>query len=381
MQFKYRDFFNTNDDLNIIKEELSILDEGVSTEDALTSNAEAVWDMYKKENNLQKIAEKLKISVEPVKKIIQICLLSTVDEKSAVTINKELGNKISVKTIRKVLFNALGSDYKRDKDYHLLNYVVKIYNLHKEGKSPKEIADILSREKEKENYESVTVDKVNLVLKIIAIAEKQKKDDTSGNNTVDIADITRQIHNQISRQTVFKIITKLNLGEPRYVHKFTEEQDAFILSNYLNKIGPTDSTRLFNLKFETGTRGIPLNIGNSTIISRLKRLINSNKGETGISQKILDLLKKYKNEYFPTVDINNPETKDRLTNYISPERISGRDSLARKGGKVDPTRNMLGQGNLEPGIHQTFTTGEMPVSGQLGKRFGAPTNLQGALPY
>ena len=377
MQFKYRDFFNTNDDLHIIKEELSILDEWVSKEDALTSNAKDVWDMYKKENNMQKIAEKLRISVDTVDKIIRICSLNFIDKKSADTINKELDNELDTGTIWRVLKNALGSNYKRDKDYHFVSDAVQIYNLHKEGKSPEEIAAILNREKEKENYESVNVDKVNLVLKIIDIAEKQRKDDT----VVNIADIARQINNQISTSTIVDLIKKLNLGEPRYLHKFTEEQDAFVLSNYLNKIGPTDSSRLFNVKFKTDTRGNPLNIRSGVILGRLRLLINSNKGETGISQKILDLLDKYKNEYFSTVNINDSKTKERLKNYIPPETISGKDRLARKGGKVDPTRNMSGQGNLERDIYQTFTTGKMPVSGQLGKRFGAPTNPQGALPY
>jgi hypothetical protein len=41
---------------------------------------------------------------------------------------------------------------------------------------------------------------------------------------------------------------------------------------------------------------------------------------------------------------------------------------------------MSGQtGNLEPDIHQTINTGEIPASGQLGPKYGAPINPQGAL--
>ena len=88
----------------------------------------------------------------------------------------------------------------------------------------------------------------------------------------------------------------------------------------------------------------------------------------------------YKDTYFQSVNIENPDTKDLLTHYRPPETVRGRDPLARKGGKVDPTRQMSGQtGNLEPDIHQTINTGESPASGQLGKKSGAPINPQGAL--
>ena len=74
MKFNYRDFFITNnDDLNIIKEQLSIVDEAAKKDD-YKPNAKTVWDMYQTEPNEQKIADKLKINVESVKKIIQICL-------------------------------------------------------------------------------------------------------------------------------------------------------------------------------------------------------------------------------------------------------------------------------------------------------------------
>ena len=88
----------------------------------------------------------------------------------------------------------------------------------------------------------------------------------------------------------------------------------------------------------------------------------------------------HKNPSVNSFFINNPYTKELLTNYIPPETVRGRDPLARKGGKVDPTRQMSGQtGNLEPDIHQTINTGEIPASGQLGKKSGAPINPQGAL--
>jgi hypothetical protein len=37
------------------------------------------------------------------------------------------------------------------------------------------------------------------------------------------------------------------------------------------------------------------------------------------------------------------------------------------------------RGNLERDIHQTITTGQIPASGQLGKKYGAPINTQGDL--
>ena len=48
MNFNYRDFFIHNDDLHIIKEQLSIIDEmpRVADKNALIPNAEAVWAAY-----------------------------------------------------------------------------------------------------------------------------------------------------------------------------------------------------------------------------------------------------------------------------------------------------------------------------------------------
>jgi transcription initiation factor IIE alpha subunit len=76
MSFNYRDFFIHNDDLHIIKEQLSIVDESkASFKDALGRNAKAVWDMYAKGGKLddEKIAANLGINVDTVKKIIEIC--------------------------------------------------------------------------------------------------------------------------------------------------------------------------------------------------------------------------------------------------------------------------------------------------------------------
>ena len=76
MNFNYRDFFIHNDDLHIIKEQLSIIDEmpRVAIKDALEPNAKAVWDMYDKGGELdeQKIADKLGINLTTVEKIIKI---------------------------------------------------------------------------------------------------------------------------------------------------------------------------------------------------------------------------------------------------------------------------------------------------------------------
>ena len=70
-----------------------------------------------------------------------------------------------------------------------------------------------------------------------------------------------------------------------------------------------------------------------------------------------------------------PVTIELLTHYTSPEPIKGKDPLARKGGKVDPTRQISGEpGNIKK---QIFNTGTSPVSGQVGD--GAPTNPGGAL--
>lgn len=390
MNFNYRDFFITNnDDLNIIKEELSIVDEaGISKKDRLATHAKAVWDMYnvyKKEPSgtdgssgsnepkiEQNIADELDINLSTVQKIIQICLMNTVEKKNPPTIANELG--IDDQTVRNILNNAFGSERERDKDTHFINDAVKIYNLYKNGKTPEEIVDLVNNEKPK-HFEKITVDKVNLVLTIVDTAKKQMGDF----GEVNVEKIHGEIGKKIARNTINRLIKKLNLGKMRYQHEYTEEQDAFILYLYLQGNGPSEIARQFNKKF-TDPKGNALNILPHSIGSRLRDVILTPQGESEISDYVLYLLNRYETEYFSAVNINNDETKEKLTHYTAPERIKGRDPLARKGGKVDSTRQISGQfGNLEPGTHQTFTTGETPVSGQLGKKSGAPMNPQGAI--
>ena len=346
-----------------------------------------MYNMYKKEpsgidgssgsnepNIEENIADKLKINVEAVKKIIQICLKNTEEKKNPNTIAKELG--IPAQTVRDILNKALGSERERDFDTHFINDAEKIYNLHKLEKTPEQIVNLVNSEKKQKNFEEIDLDKVNLVLDIVKIAKKQMGDV----GEVNAEYISREIGGKISRNTITRLIKKLNLGKIRYQHEYTEEQDAFILYLYLQGNGPSEIARQFNKKF-TDPKGNALNILDGSIGSRLRDVILTHQGESEISEYVLKLLnKKEYNEYFSTVDINNSETKEKLTHYKPPETIKGRDPLARKGGKVDSTRQIAGQfGNLEPGIHQTFTTGETPASGQLGKKSGAPINPQGAI--
>ena len=376
MNFNYRDFFIHNDDLHIIKEQLSILDEmGVSIEDALVPNAKAVWDAWASEKNTQTIADKLGINVDTVKKIIQICLMNTDEKKNSDTIANEF--KLATSAVQNVLNNALGSERPREIDTHFINDAVKIYNLHKSGKHPEEIVVLVNNEK-KEYFEKINLDKVNLILKIVDITKKQM--DVDG--VVNAENISKQIDNKIDKTIMYRLIRKLNLGEIKYTHKFTEEQDAFILYLYLQRNGTTEIAKQFNAKFKTNPKGNTLNIDASSISKRLKKYILNpkGKGETDISKEVLDLLDKYEDTYFKEVNIEDLYTKELLTHYTPPETVRGIDPLARKGGKVDPTRQMSGQtGNLEPDIHQTINTGEIPASGQLGPKYGAPINPQGAL--
>ena len=319
MNFNYRDFFIHNDDLHIIKEQLSILDElkgKVSKKDALAPNAKAVWDAWASEKNTQTIADKLSINVDTVKKIIQICLMNTDEKKNSDTIANEF--KLATSAVQNVLNNALGSERPREIDTHFINDAVKIYNLHKSGKHPEEIVVLVNNEK-KEYFEKINLDKVNLILKIVDITKKQM--DVDG--VVIPIEIEREIDKKISRITISRLIKQLNLGEIKYTHKFTEEQDAFILYLYLQRNGTTEIAKQFNAKFKTNPKGNTLNIHDSSISSRLTRKILNpkDKGETDISDYVLGILKKY----FPKVDINNPYTKELLTNYIPPERVGGRD--------------------------------------------------------
>ena len=374
MNFNYRDFFIHNDDLHIIKEQLSIIDEmprGVSRQDALVPHAKAVWDMYDKGEELdeQKIADKLGINVDTVKKIIDICEKKFLESKTIKQIYDE--TKIATALIYDILNNAI-PDWERK--YDTFSDALDIYNLHKEGKSPEEIVNLINQKREP--YLQIKLDKVNLVLNIVDIATKQM--DVAG--VVNTHEIERQINGVVTDSTITKIIRSLGIGEIRYRHTFTEEQHAFILFNYLQGIGPTASAGKFNEKFSNKSK--QLNIYGSSILYILRNTILKPKGESGISQYVLDLLDKYETEYpsFQSVDINIDDTKDLLTHYRPPQTVRGRDPLARKGGKVDPTRQMSGQtGNLEPDIHQTINTGESPASGQLGPKYGAPINPQGAL--
>ena len=145
MNFNYRDFFIHNDDLHIIKEQLSILDEmGVSIEDALAPNAKAVWDMFKKGSNEETIAAKLKINVETVKKIITICLMKATDDKIT---SQQIATELDIKqrTVFNVLTKTLASDFERQHDKHFVNDAVKIYDYHTIGKTPEEIVNLVNK--------------------------------------------------------------------------------------------------------------------------------------------------------------------------------------------------------------------------------------------
>lgn len=364
MKFNYRDFFITNnDDLNIIKEELSIVDEaGISKKDALRTNAKAVWDMYQNESNEQKIADELKINVETVKKIIQICLKNTVEEKHPPMITKELG--IPTRTVKNILDNALGSEWKRKTDPHFMNDAVKIYNLDKLGKNPEEIVDLVNKEKE-EYLEEINLDKVNLVLKIVNIAKKQMDDV----GEVNAEYISREIGGKISSMTINRLIKKLNLGKMRYQHEYTEEQDAFILYLYLQGNGPSEIARQFNKKF-TDPKGYALNILPYSIGSRLRDVILTPQGESEISEYVLKLLNKYKTEYlyFSAVNINNDETKEKLTHYTAPEKstLKRKDYLR----KYHSTRNIIGQGTAGTQYFDVGASDNIGPSRVIAKRLG-----------
>ena len=55
----------------------------VARKDALKPNAKAVWDMYQTETDEQKIADKLGINLTTVQKIVKICLMKFIDDKTA----------------------------------------------------------------------------------------------------------------------------------------------------------------------------------------------------------------------------------------------------------------------------------------------------------
>ena len=318
MNFNYRDFFIHNDDLHIIKEQLSILDEiGVSIEDALAPNAKAVWDMYDKGGVLdeQKIADKLGINVDTVKKIIDICKKKFLENKTIKQIADEMN--FNRDTIHAILNKAI-PDWERYFDVNFTKDAEEIYNLHKEGKSPEEIVKLINQNRK--SYLQIKLDKVNLVLKIVDIATKQMENDGITNSL----EIERQINGAKNDMAIVRLIKKLGIGKIRYTHKYTPEQDAFILSNYLQRICQSDSAGQFNTKFSTDSN--KLNIDPSSIRRHLIKTILKSKSESEISEYALELLKIYKDTYFQAVDINDPKTKYLLTHYTPPETVRGKDT-------------------------------------------------------
>lgn len=319
MNFNYRDFFIHNDDLHIIKEQLSIVDEvNVSKKDALSSNAKAVWYAHHTDKKNEKtIADELNINLSTVQEIILICLMSKDENKNPRTIAREFNTTDA--TVQNVLNNALGSERERDNDNHFTNDAVKIYNHRKNEKTPDEIVDLVNNEK-KEHFEKITVEDVKLVLKIVDMAENQMLNKGVLNIAKIAQKILEEFGKKISRSTITNLITTLNLGTIKYQHRFTEEQDAFILHLYLQKNGTTEIARKFNEEFKD-SKGNALNILHTSILWRLRNVILKPKGESE-THYVSDLLNKYKTKYFSKVNINDP----KLTRYIPPERIKGRDT-------------------------------------------------------
>jgi len=319
MNFNYRDFFIHNDDLHIIKEQLSIIDEmaRVANDNALEPNAEAVWKMYDKGGELdnEKIAANLGINVDTVKKIIAICEKKFLENKTVIQIANEM--KLTDNTINVVLNNAI-PDWERAQDRHFTKDAEEIYNLYKSGiKEPEKIVNLINQNRKQ--YLQIKEEKVNLVLKIVDIATKQMENDGVTNTR----EIERQINHTITRYTINKLIKNLDIGKIKYRHKFTEKQDAFILFNYLQGIGPSEIARKFNTEFSTDSKN--LNIGDGAIYARIKNTILKSDSESKISEYALELLGMYKDIYFQAVNIEDPKTKNLLTHYTPPETIKGKD--------------------------------------------------------
>jgi len=315
MNFNYRDFFIHNDDLHIIKEQLSIVDETkASFKDALEPNAKDVWDMYQTENNEQKIAEDLGINLPTVQKIIKICSMKSIGNKTVPEISAE--TKINQATILNVLNNTI-PDWERTRYMNFTKDAEEIYNLHKQGKNPDEIVNLINQNRKP--YLQIKLDKVNLVLKIVDIATKQMENDGVTNTH----EIERQINGTIAFNTINRLIKNLGIGKIRYVHKFTPKQDAFILYSYLQRKSPSETARQFNMKFSTDSN--KLNIGDGAIYKRIKNIILKSNSESEISEYALNLIRDYKTEYFSTVNIEVPKTKNLLTHYTPPETIKGKD--------------------------------------------------------
>ena len=276
MNFNYRDFFIHNDDLHIIKEQLSIIDEmaRVANDNALEPNAEAVWKMYDKGGELdnEKIAANLGINVDTVKKIIAICEKKFLENKTVIQIANEM--KLTDSTIAKILNNAI-PDWERTQDTHFTKNAEEIYNLHKQGKSTAEIVNSINQKREL--HLQIKEEKVNLVLKIVDIAKKQMEN----KGHINAVEIERQINHTINIDTIINLIKKLDIGKIRYLHKFNEEQDAFILYYYLQRNGITEIARKFNTEFSTDSK---LNIGDGAIYARIKNTILKSKSESEISE-------------------------------------------------------------------------------------------------
>jgi hypothetical protein len=216
----------------------------------------------------------------------------------------------------------LGSDWKRNLDVNVVSNAVKIYDYYKNGKTPDEIVGLVNKEKKEHGSQKITVDNVNLVLKIVDIAEKQMQQPSKNVNASYIhREIGKigEIGEKITLVTTINIIKKLNLGEIKYKHKFTEEQDAFILFNYLQGIGPRASARSFNRKFNTESNN--LNLSHNTITYRLINSILKSNSESEISEYALKLLTKLK----VNIEKLDAETKGLLTHYTPPETVGGRD--------------------------------------------------------
>jgi hypothetical protein len=231
--------------------------------------------MYDKggELNKQEIAKTVKINVDTVEKIIEICEKKVLEDKTVKQIAAEL--KLSRITIYKVLNNALGSDLEKDKDLNFIKDAEIIYNLHKQEKNPDEIVNLINQNRKP--YLQIKLDKVNLVLKIVDIATKQMEN----KGVTNTREIERQISGAKNDVAIAILIKKLNLGTIKYKHEFTEEQDAFILFNYLQGIGPSVSARSFNDKFKTDSN--KLNIRHSAIRTRLINSILKSNSESKYS--------------------------------------------------------------------------------------------------
>jgi len=319
MNFNYRDFFIHNDDLHIIKEQLSIVDETkASFKDALEPNAKDVWDMYDKGGELdnEKIAVNLEINVETVKKIIDICEKKFIENKTVTQISAE--TKINQATILNVLNNTI-PDWERTRDMNFTKDAEEIYNLHKQEKNPEKIVNLINQNRKP--YLQIKLDKVNLVLKIVDIATKQMEN----KGVTNTREIERQINGTIAFNTINRLIKNLGIGKIRYMHKFTPEQDAFILYSYLQRKSPSETARQFNIEFSTDST--KLNINHGTIYTRIKNTILKSNSESEISEYALELLRNYKDKYFQAVNIEklDAKTKQLLTNYTPPETVGGRD--------------------------------------------------------